>query len=456
MGLRTKEACQDAYVLPKVYTLSNMPHGLTLADMEALFGRLARSDSTTGGDRNTFIVESEDQERTRVFNFTDYPLTQVGQDGICTLIPTRDPRVFTPFILPTQKSTTGYNTEAWWTALTKTQENSDDLLNKIVILRSRFFTGHTLNEIHHQLRQSTLDKTTQQVLLNSQPFSAYYCGKRIVAIYAMFMYVLDVNDFCGYAHLHERTSGMFLSLKSPQEAPAHPFDVSNDIADNRGADQADMNKPPVWITHRMVYHTHMPRTRYINDGGVVIQIVPERDTTTQEGYYKVVVHARKLSGVPGSVDRIFTPLEKLTEDGGFYYSNDAAKENISRVCSEKLAIAHQTSQEALFKGWLAQMQADAKLAASVAKEHLAAQVQVTRENLTKNADTCKGYCDDLIKENANLREKLKTANADYNDSKRHHEKDMQDRKEQLELLKLIPAAIAIIAAVLAVTKGKKK
>lgn len=452
----TKEACQDTFTTAQVYTLSSGAKGLTLADMEAIFGRLARCDSITGGERNAFILESEDQERTRIFNFTEIPLTKVGQDGIRTVIIPRDPTLFTPFILPTWSSSTNVNTEAWWTALAKTQTNPHDLLNKIVILRSRFFTGANVHEIQQQLKHSRLAGAERQTLLSSLPFSAYYCGKRIVAVYAMFMYVLDISDFCGYAHLHERNSGTFLTMNQPFNAPAHPHDVNNTIIDCRPADQAGEEHPPVWLTHRIVFHTQAPRARYLNDHGTILEINPVRDTSTQEGYYKTVVHAAKSSGIPGKVERAFLEMAKLTEETGFYFSAEAAKENLSRQASEKIALANQQSQETLYKGWLTQAQADAKQFTQLTKETTSVANDKLRDLLVKNTDAYKTNTDATIKENKQLHEKLKNMGEELNDAKRTHDKDMAIRKEQLELLKLVPALIAIVTAIIALSKGAPK
>lgn len=452
----TKEACQDVFVPARVYTLSGGAQGLTLADMEAIFGRLARYETGRGVSQNTLVLECEDQERTRLFNFTDIPLTKINQDGTRSVIHPRDPTLFTPFILPTRSSSANFNTEAWWTALAKTQTNPHDLLNKIVITRSRFFTGTSLHEVHQQLKYSRITPEEHQALISSQPFSAYYSGKKIVAVYAMFVYVLDIGDFKGYAHLHERTTGIFLSLKTPFLAPAHPFDVCNNIADGRASDTAGIVPPPVWVTHRLVYHEHTPRTRFINDAGCVLEIIPERDTTTQEGYYKTVVQATKVCGAPGRVERVFIEPNKLSEDAGFYFTQDAAKENLSRQDSAKLALALQSGRDALYKGWLSSMQADAKNNAQALKDATAQQLQAIRDTLTKNTETSRAQANALLKENQLLRDKLKAAAAEAEDARRVHEQNMLRRKEQLELLRLIPACLAILTTIAALTKGSKK
>lgn len=453
MAVLTKEPCQEVFIEPQVITIARKVGGINIADMEAIFGRLARTDAITGGDSNTVILESENQERVRVFNFTELPITKVSQDGIRSVVLPVDP---SDYILasPVMKVP---ETPLWWSALAKTQAKPHDLLNKIVIAKSRFFIGRSAHEIKAQLRLSRIDTSSFDKLMTAPPFSAYYGGKRIQAVYAMFMYVVDVADFKGYMHLHERSSDTFVTFRDPSTAPAHPWDVSNSLVDCRAMPGGgSIGAVPV-LTYRLVYHEHMPRTRYLREGSTVVELIPERDPTTEEGFYKHHYLPSRGNGIPGFHNQEFIPMEKITEEKGFYLTKEGAELNLAEQAIIAQRKEEQSNREQTVKAWVAALNADAKAATSQYKDYYNECLSMLREQNRKQATEHEQAYEALARERDALRDQVKQLKTEVNDRKREHEETMLDRKEMLEALKLIPVVIGIVGTIIALgQKGKKK
>ncbi len=455
MVVQTKEACQEIFAPAQIFTIARVVGGITLSDMEAVFGRLVRTDAYSGGDHGTVILDSENQERTRVFNFTEIPITKVGQDGIRQVIMPVDPSGFIGSFTPS--SGRAPNSPAWWSALAKTQNKPHDLINKIVVTRSRFFLGKSIHEIKSQLRMSRMSEDSVDKLLSSTPFTAYYGGKKIQAIYAMFMYVVDINEFKGYLHLHERSTDTFISICDPVNAPAHPWDVANAIIDCRAVGEPLPRQGVPLLTYRLVYHEHLPRKRYLKEGSTIVELVPEKDLTTEEGFYKQLYVPDRADGVPGYAKYTFLPMEKVTEEEGFYITREGAIEN--KLEAEMLAARkqQQNDQEQLIKTWIASSQADAKAASAQYKEFYTSCLEMERDKLRKQSAEFEQFAQTTIKERAALQEQINNLKAEANDRKREHEENMLERKEMLEALKLIPAILTVVGAFMALNqKGKKK
>ncbi len=455
MVVQTKEACQEIFATAQVFTIARVVGGITLSDMEAVFGRLVRSDAYTGGDRNTVILESENQERTRVFNFTEIPITKVGQDGIRQVIMPVDPSGFIGSFTP--NSTHAPSSPSWWSALAKTQSKPHDLIGKIVVARSRFFVGKSIHEIKTQLRMSRLGEGSIDKLLSSTPITAYYGGKKIQAIYAMFMYVVDISDFKGYLHLHERSSDTFVSICDAISAPAHPWDVSNAIVDRRVMGEATPRQGVPVVTYRLVYHEHMPRNRYLKEGSTIVELVPEKDLTTEEGFYKQLFVPDRPNGAPGFADYEFVPTDKITEEAGFYLTREGAVENRKEAEMLSLRKQQQQDQEQILKAWINSVASDAKAAAAQYKEFYADCLELERQRLRKRNTEYEEFVQTTLKDHRALQEQINNLKQEANDRKREHEENMLERKEMLEALKLIPAILTIAGAFMALTqKGKKK
>lgn len=455
MLVQTKEACQEIFAPAKIFTIERKVGGITLADMEAIFGRLTRADAVTGGIQHTVMLESENQERTRVFNFTEIPITKIGQDGARHVILPADVSGYMAVFTP--QSVQGLQTPGWWSALAKTQTKPHDLLDKIVVARSRFFIGNSLVDIKGQLRSSRLSDESFEKLITSTPITAYFGGKRIQAIYAMFMYVIDKADFKGYLHLHERSSDTFVSFYDPILAPSHPWDVCNAVVDCRAVDEPGIRKGLPVLTYRLVYHDHPPRPRYLKEGSTVVELIPEKDLTTQEGFYKHFFMPDRPNGTPGFHDQSFVPLEKITEDNGFYLSRESAVED--RVLQEIIAQQkqRQIDNEQTVKAWIAAVQADAKASQVHYKEFYAECLNTKREAMRKQANEYEQWTNTIAKERDALRAQVDQLKIETVASNRVHEEAMQERKEILEALKLIPAVLAVVGAFIAIgQKGKKK
>lgn len=456
MVVQTKEACQEIFAKAKIFTIARVVGGINLSDMEAVFGRLVRADSQTGGVHNTVILESENQERTRVFNFTEIPITKVGQDGIRQVITPVDPSdflgSFTPSSAQIPRSSPG-----WWSALAKTQNKPHDLIGKIVVARSRFFLGKSIHEIKAQVRMSRIGEDSYDKLLSSTPFTAYYGGKKIQAIYAMFMYVVDYSDFKGYLHLHERSSDTFISICDAISAPAHPWDVSNAIVDCQAVGEATPRRGIPLSTYRLVYHDHQPRKRYIKEGSTIVELVPEKDLTTEEGFYKRFFVPDRPGGVPGYVEYSFVEAAKITEENGFYLTRESAAENRAEAEMIALRKQKQADQEQMLKVWLSALQADSKAAAAQYKEFYTNCLEREQAEHRQRSEEFDKFVSSTLKERDALNSQIEALKQEASDRKREHEENMLERREMLEALKLIPAILTVVGAFMALSqKGKKK
>lgn len=195
----------------------------------------------------------------------------------------------------------------------------------------------------------------------------------------------------------------------------------------------------------------------MREGSTIVELIPEKDPTTEEGFYKHYYVPDRSDGTPGDVKFEHKAPDKITEENGFYLTREGAVEHRTELEMVALRKQRQAEADQVLKTWLTAMQTDAKTAAAQYKDYYENSLKMHRDYLRMSDEKFTDWTQSMTKERNALRDQVDQLKEEVKDRKREHDETMLERKELLEALKLIPAVLTIVGAFIALgQKGKKK
>lgn len=372
-------------------------------------------ESSSPKPHNVYTEDSDFNYKRQYLNYTNYPLTVIMRNNIKIPIVSKLFKPNHPIELNNHiiiRETYEFNSNLWGDLYTFVCNLKQENLNMEL---------HTLRQLF--LKHAT-DKTVTIInLIIDKKIHASVLKKNINT------YISDLD--------------LVISAETVFESPDHPFSEQQlreenftGIVDKFNSDYGGING--LFVGIEIISNDDLISTRYINIGGVIHEITPTKSIIRKDGIYvntlNSLTNVLQLSSY--QLDNNDFVLYKTIEEAETHNHSDIKdklKLESLRLENTKLKLqAENTKQESLFD-------------------------QVLQDSLERNYNKKKlEYEEQLLRlKEEQERMKFHRENEKARTEDTREEKSYR-RKENIEILKLIPAAIAVIMSVLYILEKNTK
>lgn len=274
--------------------------GNTLARARTIFG-LEQDPMHQPGSSYSPMRCSTSSSSKRVYNFTRQPLTHVEIGGFRSQLQVirLDQDVVSPYAVPVNpRSVRG----PLFTSTTKeVMSIQSDLyqlfliLNElgmncrgcVVIIEFHRVLGATVEDLRSSLRSLITDDASVEQL-ERMGVEEIPRGVGVTGYMRDFLSVTLVHEssFGEYENMLELHTGVMVSSRSLELAPAHVLDPSGSIMGSDVLTPHELKGKASVATYCMVYHDYEGPTKFFRDHGVVVTVPWVQDFTRPEGFYK--------------------------------------------------------------------------------------------------------------------------------------------------------------------------
>lgn len=449
MYYKTRRGCKVVPIEPFVIMSGHdSSSGLTRFDTDALLLNRHGLDSHFGGRQSDRQI-TPCSDLVVVHNFTGQELVKVDPAGIRSTIPAeamyyqRHNHIFSNHggLLDDTK----LKLEIQCTSAKRS------LNDQAVIIKLTSVIGCNVEQVRARVNLLGFPQAVKDTILACSP-NGMKVGNTFSFVYEfMLVYLVHASVFDTSHTVVEPQTQVCLSRLKFEDAYGHPLDMREGVSDVSAMENPLAKDQPLYLNAEIVYHHHPFQPRFINTNGRVTVVPQILDTTRDEGFHLTTFRMME-NGKGMGYHHHHAPVKHLTEEFGFYKSEELAKNRKTTEQADKAneELANTTSH---LKSLKAEAVKDLNSNTRAAYDKM---LQLTERSF----DDSRSYVQKKLEQDSEaLTQAFKTIDKlqeELRDNKRDHEAAMQSRKEFLETIRLVPPLLGVVAAVMAIRKKNQQ